>query len=61
MKKGILTKVKEWLIGKSPDIFDETGHVRHRFPDKKWQEWDNRFKGPEYNWKNHSGRRPHTN
>ncbi len=53
---GILKKVGEFLFGKDPDIFDEKGRVVHKFPDEKWQKWNDRFKAnPDYDWRKHSG------
>lgn len=53
---GILKKVGDFLFGKDPDIFDETGRVCHKLPKKKWDAWHNRTKiDPQYNWRNHTG------
>lgn len=44
----------DFLFGKDPDIFDEKGQVRHKFTDKKWQDWNDRLKSnPEYDWRKH--------
>lgn len=53
---GILKTIGNALIGKSPDIFDETGRVVHKLPKKKWDAWNNKFKtDSKYNWRNHTG------
>jgi hypothetical protein len=53
---SILKAVGDFLFGKDPDIFDEKGNVVHKFPKKKWEDWQNRWKAsPEHNWRNHSG------
>jgi hypothetical protein len=46
-----------WLFGKKPKItFTLNGRIQHDFPEKKWSDWNNRFKqNPVYNWKHHSG------
>lgn len=49
--------ILDFLFGKDPQIFDEKGKVRHKFPEKKWQEWQNRFKTSDYNWKEHSAKK----
>lgn len=48
----------EFLFGKKPKIiFDKGGTVKHDHPEKKWDEWKDRFgKNPDYNWKNHTGK-----
>lgn len=52
---GILKKVGDFLFGKNPDIFDEQGRVRHKFPEDKWRKWNDRLKAnPDYNWRQHS-------
>ena len=57
---GIFKAIGDFLFGKDPDIFDEKGGVRHKFTDKKWQEWNARFKNnPEYDWRQHKGREGH--
>ena len=48
--------VLDFLFGKDPQIFDEKGLVRHKFTDKKWQDWQNRFKDADYNWREHSAK-----
>lgn len=50
-----MKSILEFLFGKKPDIFDDKGKVRHKFPDVFWQRWNRRFKTQEYNWKKHSG------
>ena len=53
---GIFKPVLNFLFGKEPDIFDDKGHVVHKHPKKKWDDWNNRLKtNPEYNWRNHTG------
>ncbi len=53
---GILKKVGDFLFGKSPDIFDDQGHVSHKLAKKKWDAWQSRMKvDPQYNWRNHTG------
>ena len=53
---GILKTLGDFLFGKDPDIFDENGKVAHKFPKKKWDAWQNKFKtDPHYNWRNHTG------
>ncbi len=52
-----MSKLLDFLFGKSPKIFDEMGRVRHNFPEEKWQQWNNRLlKNPEYDWKNHTAK-----
>lgn len=49
-------KILDFLLGKSPKIFDRDGSVRHDLGQKKWSDWNDRYqKGSEYNWKNHTG------
>ena len=48
----------DFLFGKDPQIFDEKGQVRHKFTDKKWQDWQNRFKDADYNWREHAAKKP---
>jgi hypothetical protein len=51
---GLLKAIGDILFGKSPDIFDENGRVRHKFSEKKWQQWDDRLKAsPDYDWRQH--------
>ncbi len=53
---GILGKILDVIGGKDPDIFDAYGRVRHKFTDKKWQEWDARIRGNKhFDWRKHSG------
>lgn len=53
---GVVGKTLSFLFGKPTDIFSEDGSVRHKFPKKKWEAWQNRYTStPEYNWKNHTG------
>ncbi|MAE73686.1 MAG: hypothetical protein CL675_06295 [Bdellovibrionaceae bacterium] len=45
-----------FLFGKSADIFDDNGQVRHKLPEDKWEKWQQRyFSSPEMNWRNHTG------
>ena len=54
---SILKAVGNFLFGKDPDIFDNQGHVVHKFSDEKWRQWDNRLKAnPEYDWHQHSAK-----
>lgn len=51
-------KILDFLFGKSPQIFDEKGQVRHKLESKIWQKWEQRYQNsPEYNWRNHTGTR----
>jgi len=52
-----MSALLDFLFGKDPKIFDEKGQVRHKFPEKKWLEWQNRFKNPDYNWREHSAKK----
>jgi hypothetical protein len=52
---GLLSAVGNFFFGKSADIFDENGHVLHKFPQEKWQKWNARLgANPEYDWRHHS-------
>lgn len=54
---GILKTLGDFLFGKDPDIFDENGRVRHNFPEKKWEQWNDRLNAnPEYDWRNHAAK-----
>ncbi len=46
-----------FLFGKKPKItFTDDGRAIHNHPQKKWDDWKNRFQqDPHYNWRNHSG------
>ncbi len=46
-----------FLFGKKPKVkFTENGRVYHDHPEKKWEDWKNRFRqNPDYNWRNHAG------
>lgn len=47
--------ILDFLFGKDAKIFDENGRVRHQFPDKKWKDWNDRFRANEaYDWRRHS-------
>jgi hypothetical protein len=51
-----MSKILDFLFGKSPQIFDKDGSVRHDLPKSKWEAWNNRYhQGSEYNWRNHTG------
>lgn len=51
---GILKSVGNFLFGKDPDIFDENGRVRHKFPETKWEKWNDRLaKNATYDWRKH--------
>ena len=51
---GILKSVGNFLFGKDPDIFDENGRVRHKFPESKWEKWNDRLaKSKDYDWRKH--------
>lgn len=53
---GILKSIGDFLFGKDPQIFDDSGNVRHCFPDEKWNKWSDRFRAnPEYDWRDHTG------
>jgi len=51
----MVKKLMGFLFGKSPDIFDQDGNVRHHFPKEKWRSWENRFRTNEYDWQKHKG------
>ena len=52
---SMLKTLGNFLLGKDPDIFDDQGHVRHKFTDEKWRKWDNRLRAnPEYDWHHHT-------
>ncbi len=54
----MIGKLLDFLFGKSPDIFDKDGTVRHNLPKEKWDAWNNRYsQGDDYNWRNHTGMR----
>lgn len=51
---SMLKAIGNFLFGKDPDIFDEAGRVRHKFPEEKWQKWNDRLKAnPQYDWRHH--------
>lgn len=53
---GILKAVGDFLFGKNPEIFDINGNVSHKHPEKKWNNWKNKYKSdPNLNWRHHSG------
>lgn len=52
---GLLKSIGDFLFGKSPDIFDDTGRVTHKHPDSKWRAWDESYSNnPEFDWRKHS-------
>ena len=52
----MVSKLLDFLFGKSPDIFDAEGNVLHKFPEEKWQAWRARFeKNKEFDWRKHRG------
>lgn len=54
-----MSKIFDYLFGKTPDIFDPDGNVVHKFPSEKWQKWKDRFqKNEEYDWHQHRGTHP---
>lgn len=54
---GIMKSLGDFLFGKDADIFDESGRVRHKFPEEKWQKWNDRLKAdPNYDWRKHSAK-----
>jgi len=49
-----MSAILDFLFGKDAKVFDETGRVRHHFPDKKWNEWNDRFRANSaYDWRQH--------
>jgi len=55
---GVLKSVGDFLFGKSPDIFDNSGNIVHKLSKRTWDAWNNRIKmDPDYNWRNHRGTR----
>lgn len=51
---GLLAMLADFIGGKDAKIFDENGRVRHQFPEKKWIDWNNRFRSDgRYDWRNH--------
>ncbi|MCB0343185.1 MAG: hypothetical protein H6626_03290 [Pseudobdellovibrionaceae bacterium] len=56
-----MSKVLDFIFGKSPKIFDKDGQVRHELGKQTWENWKNRYiAGEEFNWKNHSGTKAKT-
>ncbi len=53
---GFLGPLGDFLFGKDPQVFDENGRVRHQFPEKKWNDWKNRFQDARYDWHQHSAK-----
>lgn len=52
----MVSKLLDFLFGKSPDIFDAQGNVLHKLPPEKWKAWRERFeKKSEYDWRQHKG------
>ena len=56
MKKK--NRLIEFLFGKDTEIFNQEGHVEHKLPESWWIDWEDRFKEPEFLWKNHRGMNP---
>lgn len=53
---GLIKGILGFIFGKSPEIFDKQGNVKHQHPDQKWSAWQARYTtSSEYNWRNHSG------
>lgn len=51
-------RVLDFLFGKSPNVFDQSGRIAHQLPNQKWKLWNDRYQaGEDYNWKNHTGRK----
>ena len=51
-----MKKIKDFLFGKKPDIFNKSGEVQHQLKKNSWQEWENRYlEASEYDWNQHSG------
>ncbi|HAG90984.1 MAG TPA: hypothetical protein DCL41_03890 [Bdellovibrionales bacterium] len=50
-----MKSIIHFLFGKSPDIFDENGQVRHKLPEEKWKKWDARYHDEKHNWRKHRG------
>ncbi len=46
----------DFLFGKKPKVvFKPDGTVVHNHKKSYWDRWKNRFLGPDYDWRNHSG------
>ncbi len=55
----MLRKLRDFLFGKAPNIFDPDGTIRHNLPRERWDAWGNRYlKGEDYNWRHHKGKQP---
>ena len=53
----MIKKILSFLFGTSADIFNKDGEVEHNFPDKKWDDWHNRYYDKERaDWRNHTGK-----
>jgi hypothetical protein len=50
---GLMKRVLWFLGGKPPEIIFENGEVSHRHPEKKWKDWDARFRQSTYDWRHH--------
>jgi hypothetical protein len=51
-----MSKLLDFIAGKSPDIFDADGNVLHKLPDEKWKKWNDRFQASaDYDWRQHKG------
>jgi hypothetical protein len=50
--------ILDFLFGKKPLLkFSKEGRTYHDLPEKKWQDWKDRFeKNPEFDFKQHSGK-----
>ena len=52
----MIKAILNFLFGRDADIFDDKGRVIHKFPKKKWDDWNDRLlKGSDYNWREHTG------
>ena len=50
---GIFKRILWFVGGKPPEIIYENGEVSHKHTDKKWKDWQDRFKSPSYDWRKH--------
>lgn len=52
----MVEKLKNFLFGKKPPIFNKKGEVEHQLGTKRWSEWNDRYQhGAEYDWRQHDG------
>lgn len=51
-----MSKLLQFLFGKSPQIFNRKGRVEHDIGKTRWNQWTERFNKPEYDFKQHKGR-----